>query len=452
MSELIEATKGEFILGSPHTVVTNISTDSRTARKGDFFFAIVGKNFDGHDYLKEVIKKQAAGLVVSKKDLDLGQDLGGFPSVVIVEDTTKALGDLAGYYRRKFNLKVIGITGSNGKTTTKQILSSILNQVAPCLSSEKNFNNQLGVPFTLFGLTGKHRFAVVEMGTSFPGEITRLSDIGAPDLGIVTNIGFSHLENFKDLNGVYQEKIQLLRALPADGFGIVNADDTYLKNVSKDLKDGKITTFGIDSKADVTASEIKLWPDLPSFTLTAQGKSFPVQLPVYGRFNIYNALAAAATALKLNVNLDTIKKGIETFKPVGMRMETFDLMSGAVIVNDAYNANPSSMRESILSFIQTFPDKERIVVLGDMLELGDVSEAEHTRLGEFLESLPLSRIFLYGPRIKAAAEKLGDSAIDYFDDKDELATSLKGVISQDTVILFKASRGMKLEEVIEKVR
>jgi UDP-N-acetylmuramoyl-tripeptide--D-alanyl-D-alanine ligase len=450
LNELIESTRGEFLLGSPHAVVKNISTDSRTVRKGDFFFAIKGKNYDGHDFLRDAVNRQAAGLVVSKKELDLGSAVPDFPSVVKVADTTRALGDLAGYYRRKFNLKVIGITGSNGKTTTKLMLSSILNLSAPCLSNTKNFNNQLGVPLTLMGLSGEHRFAVIEMGTSYPGEIARLCEIAGPDAGILTNIGYSHLENFKDPRGVYKEKIKLLESLPAEGFGVVNFDDDFLREVSRDYK-SNIISFGIDSKADIVAEDVKLWPDLPSFTLRLGGDLINVRLPVNGKFNIYNALAAAACAWKLGIGSVLIKKGLEKFKPEKMRMETIKLVSGAVIVNDSYNANPSSMRAAITAFVQAFPDKEKIVVLGDMLELGETSEQEHASLGGFLALQPLHRIFLYGPLMAKAGEKLESAQFSYFEDKDELAEQLRSALSQDSVAFVKGSRGMKLEEVVEKI-
>jgi len=450
LQELISAVQGEFLSGNPHADVAAIVTDGRTLRKGDYFLALAGKNFDGHDFLRQALENGADGIIVSRENLDLGNPFPNFPAIVRVKDTLKALGDIAAYNRRKFTIPVVGVTGSNGKTTTKDMLAAILNGKGRTLCSEGNYNNQIGLPQTLLHLDTSHRFAVVEMGSSFPGEIQRLAEITAPTMGIVTNIGSAHLENFKSQEGVFEEKTALFRSLPDDGCAIVNADDPFLRRVMLSLGKENVT-YGIEKVAQVTAKNIKLWPDYPSFDLCIGPDSVNVTLPVYGRFNVYNALAAAASAWKLGVGLDAIRTGLQGFIPSKMRMEVRRLISGTVFINDAYNANPVSVMESVESLVQTFPDREKVVVLGDMLELGLQAEAEHYKLGEFLASQPLSGIFLYGPLMEKAMLVLNNTSVKHFLEQDKLKAALKHAMPEGGVVLFKASRGMAIEKVADEL-
>ncbi|MBN1823175.1 MAG: UDP-N-acetylmuramoyl-tripeptide--D-alanyl-D-alanine ligase [Endomicrobiales bacterium] len=449
--ELVNATRGEFMLGDPHGHVKNISIDTRGIKKGDFFFAISGKNFDGHNFLKQAIDKKAAGLVISRSDVDFGTPAPVnpvFPAIIKVKDTTKALGDLAGYYRKKWEIPVIAVTGSNGKTTTKEMLYSILSKKGPTLSTVGNFNNQIGLPLTLFQIDSSHKYAVVELGTSWPGEIERLTEIAAPEAGIITNIGACHLENFKNKEGVLKEKSSLIDGLPSGGFVVLNADDQYLSRLNPQVE---TIRYGINTKTNVFAADIKLWPGFPEFRLHLNGNVTDIKLPMYGKFNIYNALAAASCAWKLGMGMDIIKSGIESFSLPKMRMEVTTLVSGAVVINDAYNSNPFSVRESVQSFIQAFPDKNKIVVLGDMLELGSEAEAEHEKLGDFLATQSLSQIFLYGPMMIKAIDGLKGVPAEHYLKKEDLEGELDRHLVSDTVVLFKASRGMHLEEVVENI-
>lgn len=450
LHELISAVNGSFLLGDPHSVVRVISTDTRTLRRGDYYFALKGEHFDGHDFLKQAIEKQAGGLVISRKDIDLGNPFPAFPAIIQVEDTTRALGDIAGHYRRKWNIPVVGITGSNGKTTTKEMLASILRQSGPTLSTSGNLNNLIGLPLTLLRLTSEYSYAVIEMGTSAFGEIKRLAEIAAPGIGIITNIGYTHLENFINLEGVLAEKKALLDALPEDGCAVLNVDDLHLSKLVTRLH-CDVVTFGMYKGAHVFAENIKLWPDKPSFELNMHGKAVKISLPVYGKFNIFNALAAAAAAGRLGVDIEKIKQGLEHFLNPHMRMETHALSSGTLMINDAYNANPSSIRESIQGMVTAFPERPKMVVLGDMLELGTESELYHAKLGEFLAMQPLEKIFLYGPLMEAAASRLEPSAVRHFTKMDELEIELKNTLTPDAVVLFKGSRGMHLEDLFHRV-
>jgi UDP-N-acetylmuramoyl-tripeptide--D-alanyl-D-alanine ligase len=421
--------------------------------KGEYFIALSGKNFDGHDYIKQAIEKKAGGIIVSSKILNLDNSIPAFPtfpSIVRVNDTLQALGDIAGAYRRKWAVPLVAITGTNGKTTTKEMLSSILNNSGTAMCNKGNMNNQVGVPVTLLNLGSKYSFAVIELGTSWPGEIARLSQITAPDIGIITNIGLGHLENFKDLNGVFEEKITLINSLPSSGTAIINADDPYLEKLKPSVE---CLTFGFSEKADVRAANIRLWPDLPSFETDISGEHVHIRLPLYGKFNIYNALAACAAAVKLGIKAQDIVKGLETFSLPKWRMEKHQLLSGALVINDAYNANPSSMRESIESIVESFQDKEKVVVLGDMLELGENSSSEHKELGEFISAKPLSRVIFFGEQMKNAFAAVKDSGAEakHFMKKDELVLEIRRHMNSDSVILFKASRGIGFEEVVGSI-
>jgi UDP-N-acetylmuramoyl-tripeptide--D-alanyl-D-alanine ligase len=450
LQELISAVRGEFLSGDPHSLVRAIVTDGRTLRAGEYFLALAGRNFDGHDFLQQVIEKGAGGIIISRQEFDLGNAFPRFPAVVRVKDTLRALGDIAAFYRRRFSIPVVGVTGSNGKTTTREMLAAILRATGPTLSNGGNYNNLIGVPQTLLQLGPTHRYAVIEMGTSIPGEIGRLAEIAAPDLGIITNIGVSHLENFKSRDGVFDEKSALFRALPPNGCAVINNDDPYLRTAATSLG-RECTTFGIENDAQVMARNITLWPSYPSFDLCFGAERLNVTLPVYGRFNVANALAAAAAAWKLGVKPAVIADALRQFVPPKMRMEVHTLVSGTTIINDAYNANPVSMKESVASLVQTFPDREKIVILGDMLELGPTAADAHRAMGEFLASQPLSRIFLYGPLMRNAQTALQNGAARHFVDKDDLASALKGCLSPGAVVLFKASRGMAIEKIADNI-
>lgn len=450
LTELISAVNGEFLLGNPRSLVASISIDSRSLRKGDYFFALKGKNFDGHNHLIHAIEKGVSGLVVSKMDFDMGDPFPAPPSIILVKDTHKALGDLAAYYRNKWaKLPVISVTGSNGKTSTKEMIASILRQKGPTLSNTGNFNNQIGLPMTIFNLSLSHEFAVLEMGTSWPGEIKRLAEIASPTIGVITNIGSAHLENFRSQENVFTEKMSLIEALPSDGTAVLNADDPFLSAAITKLRK-KAVTFGIDNPSTVTCKNLKLWPGNPTFDLLIEGRPVGnVILPVFGRFNVYNALAAAAAAHSLGIPPEAIRRGLESFVVPNMRMNVINLVSGLTLVVDAYNANPSSMKEALKTFVETFPDRDKIAVLGDMLELGDSAEPEHRKLGELLNTLPLNQSFLFGPMMEHAHNAVKDNKSKYFDNKDKLINELRSHISSNGVIFFKASRSMHFEEVID---
>ncbi|OGS34926.1 MAG: hypothetical protein A2293_06680 [Elusimicrobia bacterium RIFOXYB2_FULL_49_7] len=450
LRELISAINGQFVIGDPHSTIRGISIDTRTIHRGDFYFAITGKNFDGHNFVKQALEKGASGIVITRHDIDLGNPFPAMPAVVKVADTFSALGNLAKYYRRKWQIPVVGITGSNGKTTTKEMIASILGQKGQLLKTEGNLNNQLGLPLTLLKMTGQDYCAVVEMGTSFPGEIQRLADIACPSIAIVTNIGMAHLERFQDQEGVFNEKKMLYAGLPPDGCAIVNVDDPYLTRLTSSLP-CEVITIGIEHDAIVRAFKVDLWPGKPQFELKIENESISVSLPIHGQFNVYNALAAAAVGWKMGFDLLQIKNGLEAFQSAGMRMEAKTLVSGVTVINDAYNANPSSMRESLTSLVHSFPEKDKIVVLADMLELGEQSELQHQKLGEFIASQPFAKVFLFGPQMEHALRALYSLNVKHFLNREKLETEIKQSVTPGSIVFFKGSRGMRLEDTLQRL-
>ncbi|MDR3195439.1 MAG: UDP-N-acetylmuramoyl-tripeptide--D-alanyl-D-alanine ligase [Endomicrobium sp.] len=449
LRDLIRSIDGEFIIGDPNLLVEGVSIDSRTIRKGEAYFAIKGKRYDGHDFIKEVVDKEASAIVYSSDNLKHFTSFSKFPSMIKTDDTLAALGKFAKCYRRKFkNVSIVGVTGSNGKTTTKEILFSILNQKGKTLSNKGNFNNRIGLPLSIFNLTSQYQYAIFETATSLYGEIEILSDILMPDVAAITNIGFSHLDTFVSPEDVFKEKKYLFENVKENGCIIVNTDDKFLKTI-KDGGGRKIITFGADSSADVTAENIKLFPDQTVFDICFNKESLEVFMPARGKFNAHNALCAAACAVGLGLSLKDIKTGIELFVPPKMRMETVSAKNGAILINDAYNANPSSMRNSIDAVLQSYPDKKVNLVLADMLELGDKTDEYHFDLGKFIGDKKINSVNLFGNIIFNTKTGLGDKKnVFYSKNSDELLNNLKNIdIDKSSVFLFKGSRGMKLEEI-----
>jgi UDP-N-acetylmuramoyl-tripeptide--D-alanyl-D-alanine ligase len=449
LRDLIQAIDGEFIIGDPNLLVEGISIDSRTIRKGEAYFAIKGERYDGHDFIKEAVDKRVSVIVYSNKNLKPFTPFLKFPAMVKADNSTVALGKFAKYYRRKFkNVSIVGITGSNGKTTTKEILFSILNHKGKTLSNKGNFNNRTGLPLSIFNLTSQYQYAIFETGTSLYGEIEILSDILMPDIAVITNIGFSHLETFICPEGVFKEKKVLFEKVKENGCLIINNDDKFLRTIT-DVGARKIITFGLDCQADVTAENIKLFPEQTVFNICFNKQSLEVFMPVCGKLNVYNALSAAACALGLGLSLKDIKDGIESFIPPKMRMETVYAKNGVILINDAYNANPSSMRNSIDAVLQSYPDKKVNLVLADMLELGNKTDEYHFELGKFIGDKKINSVNLFGDIIFNTKIGLGDKKnVFYSKNSDGFLNNLKKIdVDENSVFLFKGSRGMKLEEI-----
>lgn len=449
ISEILPAIKGKVISGNPEKTIDSFSTDTRALKKGDFFIPLKGEKYDGHQFIAQAITRGASGTFIAKKETKKQSFLKDDLVVIEVEDTLDTLQNLALYYRKKFNPFVIVITGSNGKTTTKELLGNILNKFFPTLVNYASWNNQIGLPLTLLQLEPVHRYCVLEMGTNHPGEIASLSRIAQPQMVIFTNIGRTHLEFFGTTEGVFKEKISVLEFLPPDGEVIYNADDRLLGSFSFPFKK---TGFGIEQKTDFQANEISEENGKTNFLLHYAKEKIPVSLPLLGKFNVYNTLAAIAASFSKNADLEKIIQTLESFTPLPGRMNVLRLSNGAILIDDTYNANPDSMRQALAWFFDTYSGEEKIIVLGDMLELGGVSEKEHYTLGEYIAHLPVEVILLYGKEILSLAKAIKDNSsktVLLFEEKKKLTEKLRNYLKTKPVIFFKASRAMKLEEVVD---
>lgn len=434
--------------------IKGVSIDSRHIKEGELFVALKGDRFDGHDFVPDAMKKGAWGALVERVALESKfASLGGIKNILPVEDTLFALQELSHLHRKKFSIPLVGITGSNGKTTTKEMLAGILKQKGPVLKNEGNLNNHIGVPLTLLKLNGKHKTAVVEMGMSAPGEIDMLARLVSPTVGVITNIGPAHLEFLGSLDGVAQAKGELLDNLRPDGAAVLNADDSYFGTL-KSKWSGRTVTFGIENKADVRASDVRQDRDYTDFTLTADGSTANVRLSVIGRHNLYNALAAAAAAIAVDMPLDAVKYGLDDFVPVAMRSEIKEL-KGRTVLADYYNANPASMEAALVTLISLKSNKKAIAVLGDMLELGDTSAEAHRELGRTAARLGVDIIITVGTLMKHTAEGAIEAGLPRervleTQTHAEAAELVRKLSRPGDVVLVKGSRGMKMEKILEE--
>lgn len=425
------------------------STDSRKLQPGELFIPLRGDNFDGHDYMNQAIQNGAAACLSEEM-------IGGLLVPVIkVNNTLKALGDLAAAMRRQFAGPVIGITGTSGKTTCKEMLAAILESVGPGLKSAGNFNNLIGVPLTLFGLQPEHRWAVVEMGMSERGEIARLTEIARPDIGMITNVGAGHLENFDGISGVALAKGELFIGLPSDGVALINADDPEVCQLPVANGVRKIL-FGTASESDIKAENIACHNGSVSFGLVIEGETRQVVLPLPGRHNVGNALAAAAAAYVVGVAIGEIVAGLEAFKPCPGRMELVGLNEDILVLDDSYNANPLSVHAALDALHDLGSSGRRIAVLADMLELGPTGPELHHHIGK-LAAERVDWLFTYGvlaEEIARGAMESGLAEERVFTAKshDDLCARLLEVLHSGDRVLVKGSRAMRMEKVIDALR
>jgi len=433
--------------------IKGISIDSRTIKEGELFIAIRGDRYDGHDFVPDALNKGAWGALVEQSALESKYAvMGGLRNVIPVEDTLFSLQEMSLLHRRKFILPVIGITGSNGKTTTKEMLASILLQKGPVLKNEGNLNNHIGVPLTLMKMDSHHKAAIIEMGMSGLGEIKTLTRLAMPSVGVITNISAAHLQFLGSTDTVAEAKGELLQTMQSDGTAVLNADDRYFTTL-RNKHTGRIMSFGIEQPADVRASDIRQVRDVTDMALHADGRSVLVRLRTVGRHNVYNALAAAAAALATDLPLETVKFGLEEFRPVAMRSELKDVQ-GRTVLADYYNANPGSMKAALETLASLKTGKRTIAVLGDMLELGDTATESHRAIGATAAKLGIDLMITVGPLAKHIAE--GAVAAGMARDRVlEAGTTSRGAVllkehsrPGDTV-LIKGSRGMKMEKILE---
>jgi UDP-N-acetylmuramoyl-tripeptide--D-alanyl-D-alanine ligase len=456
-AQVLDATGGELISGRVDRPFEGVSTDSRQIKPGNLFVALTGDNFDGHHFIGLALDGGATGVVVQNTNtLDLKKIHEGACVVIRVTDTLTAMGDLAHAFRMRFAIPVIGLTGSSGKTTTKEMLACILEMEKKVLKTQGNLNNLIGLPQTIFRLTHQHDIAILEMGTNMRGEIKRLTKIASPDIGLITNVGPAHLAGLGSVEMVREEKGDLFCHLNPSGTAVVNLDDEAVR-MAAERWSGKRVTFSMTASADVGVIDIrKNGARGVSFNLMVREQIHKVEMKVAGIHNIYNAMAAAATAMAVGCRVESISKGLASFEPVRGRMEIIKLQNGAYVINDAYNANPASVREALLTLKDLKGAHHAFVFLGDMLELGEAAEEFHRKIGILLATTGVTSVFLQGDfaEITAAGALeggLAKSQVMLLKDDDEAMASLKKQLRKGDWILVKGSRRMKMDRIVARV-
>jgi UDP-N-acetylmuramoyl-tripeptide--D-alanyl-D-alanine ligase len=426
-----------------------VSTDSRTIARGDVFVALKGESFDGHRFVGTAAARGAICAVVER---GARIDGAGSMPLIVVDNTTLALGRLARQYRRKFSIPFIAVAGSNGKTTTKELIAHLLATRYRVLSTTGNLNNHIGVPQTLLRLERRHDIAVVEIGTNHPGELTYLCSILEPTHGIITNIGHEHMEFFRSLNGVERAEGELFRALEHDGFAYVNAGDPRVVRQSKGIL--KTIRYGWSGASlDVRGRFLRFGANGCGECSVRQKKrrAFNIRLSIPGRHAVENALAAAVVALSHGIRPASIKRAMRSFMAVHNRMEALRI-DGVIVLNDTYNANPDSMLAALETGAMMRCRGKRIAVLGDMFELGAVSRRAHEGIGRAVGRMKYDRLMTVGRLAKFACDKAGLKAKQHYDSKQQLAKDLKNDMRPGDLVLVKGSRGMKMEEIVASLQ
>lgn len=419
-----------------------VSTDTRTLEEGQLFVALSGPNFDGREFVSQAHGKNAAGAVVdSIVDQDIAQ--------ITVDDTRLALGRLGAAWRDGKPATVVGITGSNGKTTLKEMTAACLSQAAPTLATEGNLNNDIGMPLVMLRIDDSHRFAVLEMGANNAGEIAYLTSLAKPDVVTITNAAAAHLEGFGSVEGVAHAKAEILQGKIRPQVAVLNADDEYYSYWLSLVDDVDVLSFGLDDKADIRAEQLESGKDGTHFTLHLLDTRIELTLPLAGVHNVRNACAAAAIATALDVSAGKIKAALESVNPVAGRLQPMPGKDGATLYDDSYNANPLSVIAAA-EFLSSLPGESRLV-LGDMFELGDEAARLHREVGESIRAAGVDRLFTLGELSVNAADAFGDGASSY-ESIDALIGDVGSDLSKDVNVLVKGSRSMRMERVVDALR
>lgn len=423
------------------------STDTRTLKEKELFIALRGENFDGHDYIDKAKAAGASAVLVEAKQDTSSSSIEPFsvPSIV-VKNTRHAMGELARNWRANFPIPLVAITGSNGKTTVKEMLTAILSCKATVLATQANLNNDIGVPLTLFGLGDEHQYAVIEMGANHPGEIKWLSEIAQPTVAVITQCAPAHLEGFGNIEGVAHAKSEILSGLLEDGVAVINGDDDFSDLWLEKSRHTNQLTFGLSKDNEVTAESLRIEEDKSTFQMITPVGNIELTLNIPGKHNIMNALAAAACAISLGVVLSAIKQGLESVNAVKGRLQIKAGLQQCRIIDDTYNANPASL-EAALKVLDNFPGRHWLV-LGDMGELGKETEALHKYAGIVSKASGVERLYALGELTKFSIQSFGEGAY-HASSYEKLVNLLKTEIESDVTILFKGSRAMGMERLVK---
>lgn len=432
----------EVVRGTFHgedTSFRGVSTDTRSLEPGQLFVALQGPNFDGSRFIEQAAKRKAAGAMIPQP-----VDDPPLPTIV-AEDTLRALGELAASWRKRMPATVVGITGSNGKTTLKELLAACLSLSDRTLATHGNLNNEIGVPLMLSRIGEEHRYAVIEMGANHPGEIAYLTSLAAPHVVAITNAAAAHLEGFGSVEGVAHAKGEILAGAEKPESVILNADDDYFEYWRSCVRDSEILTFGMSADASVRASAINATPEGSEFTLHFPGGQLQVSLALQGRHNVLNACAATAIAIALGLDIQKIRQGLASVRPIHSRLEAVRSISGALLYDDTYNANPVSV-QAAADFLAAQPGNSWFV-LGDMAELGGDAELLHAHTGWVIREAGIKNLCATGPMTRLAVESFGTGGR-WYETMDELIAGLRAAVGESDVILVKGSRSTTMERVV----
>jgi UDP-N-acetylmuramoyl-tripeptide--D-alanyl-D-alanine ligase len=441
LSDFARACGGELL--GPDRAYAGVSSDTRTIKAGELFVALRGPRFNANEFVGAAEAAGAAGAIVdTHTDRAIAQ--------ILVGDTLEALTRSAVEWRGGFQLPVIGVAGSNGKTTVKEMTAAILNRAGPTLATRGSLNNHIGVPLTLHRLDSSHRFAVIEIGANHPGEVASLVKLAQPTVGLITNAGAEHLEGFGSIEGAARAEGEMVAELPQDATAVLNADDEFI-GLWRGNTRAKVVTFGLGKSADFTADDIHTAIDdgfVTRFTMSTPAGTTPVELHLAGRHNVANALCAAAAAVAAGASLEDVRTGLATMRPVAGRLQFKTAPSGAWIVDDSYNANPSSMKAGIEVLANV--DARRWLVMGDMGELGEFAPQSHEEIGRFARNHRIDRLFATGKFSALAVEAFGPGA-QWFADAEALARAVDAELTREVCVLVKGSRSARLERVVDSL-
>ncbi len=456
LAKVARAVQGELAAGSACARVLSAAIDSRALGSGALFFALPGERVDGHGFVAQAAAAGASGAVVSTAyPLDF---YGGLPEefgLIRVDDPARALARLAGWHRRLMKASIVGVTGSAGKTTTKDMIAAVLREGFSVLATEGNMNNEIGLPLTLLRLEPDHDVAVLEMAMRAPGEIAALAETARPDVGVITNVGFAHIGLLGSQSSIADAKAELISALPAHGFAVLNGEDPRVRAMER-FAPGRSLLYGLSPECLIRAVDVALSEDDTSFAVTLDGQALPdvrFTVSVPGRHNVMNALAALAVGWRLGIEPGAMARGLASFRPSAMRMHFMQAPGGFTVIDDTYNANPASVRCAIDAALQHAGQRRVIAVLGDMLELGDAGVADHAELGEYAVSEGVSGLVTVGSLAALAARSAVQAGLDprrcrECDDNASAARAATDMANEGDVILVKGSRGMRMEQIV----
>ncbi len=450
IAEIARYSGGILLAGDPSRIVKSITTDSRDLGDECFFVPIRGTKFDGHDFIAALVHDKKIVGFLTERDAFADMALQHGAAAIVCDSSLSAYGEIARTHRMRMPAKVIGITGTNGKTTTKELLWSLLTSSYRCHKNEKNFNNEIGVPHALLGLSADHEYAVIEMGMNHPGEIARLSHIVQPDIAIITSVGEGHLEFLGSVENVARAKAEIIRGMKPDSLLYVNADSPYVEIVAEEAgaRGVRLKTFALDAKADIMPEKMSL--GVHEVEIVYRGELY--RAPLYGMHNAYNLLIALAIALDLGVTPEKAKEALARIEAVDKRSEIIEC--DCTVINDTYNSNPLSAKSALISAERIFPEARKIAVLSDMKELGKESARYHRDLGRRVALHGFFALYSWGEFsrdiIEGACEEgmPADNALD-FSEKEEMIAALLKTVKQGDVVLIKGSRSMKMEEVTD---